>query len=301
MSTVKVTVLTSLFNCKAFIEDYLKYALQMEGLEETEFLLLHNQPTEEETAIIKKYLPQFPVATHVIIPEREGLYATWNRGARMATADLITVWNVDDIRSPESLRLQMNALLENPEAGMSYGDFYGTNEYGEHKSHFYTYPEWSADNKEFERSHLVGCFQMWRKSIHEKIGYYDENFRLVSDMDFQIRTALNYPLVKCKGTLGYYLENQPFKLSSQSDLQATERTAVELRYGVYYKMDLAYVNKAKKKYTIRHVINFGEKLPIEKLVPDYKKFLSAHWPLMFASPFYSAKQLARRIARKLFR
>lgn len=299
--SVKVTVITSLFNCSAFLEGYLKYALQIEGLEETEFLLLHNQPTEEEIAIINKYLPQFPLARHVIIPQREGLYATWNRGAKMAKADLLTVWNVDDIRTPDSLKLQVASLESSPEAAMSYGDFYGTREYSEQKTHFYTYPEWSSDNKEFRRSHLVGCFQMWRKNIHDKIGYYDENFRLVSDMDFQIRTAFNFPLVKCKGTLGYYLEHQPFKLSSQTDLQATERTAIELRYGVYYKMDLSFVKKAREKYSIDHVINFGEKFPMEKLVPDYRNFVRGQWPLLLISPFYSAKQMGRRIARKLFR
>jgi GT2 family glycosyltransferase len=247
MQHVKISVITSLYRPAQFLADYLKHVSKIVNLEECEFILVHNDPAEKELEILQKFDRTGINIVHLIV-ERENLYSSWNRAIKVARGQYITVWNVDDIRFPDSLLRQAQALEKNPEAAISYGDIYGTNEYQQKWERFYQFPEWESQKEEFWRSHLVNCFQMWRKSIHQSVGYYDEQFRSSGDFDFQIRTAMRYPLVKVEQPLGVYLENQPHKISSSSSTQILENNIVYLRYGVFEKIQFQLLPKAVAVY-----------------------------------------------------
>jgi glycosyltransferase involved in cell wall biosynthesis len=254
---IKVTVLVSLYRCATYVQAFLELAVKLQGKEIIEFLLLHNDPLEEELFIIIPYLQQFPHIQHIIIKEREGLYGTWNRGIRLAKGAYITIWNVDDIRFPDSIRLQAKALDENPAAAIAYGDMFGSNEYGKYGNKLYQYPEWKDDKEEFFRSYMMSCFQMWRKSIHDSIGYYDEQFRCVADFDFQIRAALHFSFIKVSTPLGVYLEDMPHKISSDL-VQGLENNVIYYRYGVYEKIQLPLLKKSLATYKKNCFLFFGE-------------------------------------------
>lgn len=241
---IKITVITSLFNCEKFLEGYFFHVLNIVNKEECEFLLLHNAPQKDELEIIKSKIVNMPYVKHIIIPERENLYVTWNRGCKMARGEYIAIWNVDDIRFPDSLKLQAEALDIYSKVGMPYGNFYHTSKYGDLKGKLLNERDCKIYSFLPKVSHLVGCFPMWRKSVHEEIGYFDEQFRLVSDFDFQIRVARKYKLYKIDAILGCYLSDDPGRLSKNSELQSRELVAVEWRYGIFYKTNLLALAKA---------------------------------------------------------
>lgn len=257
---VKISVLTSLYRCEQFLESYFKYLSEINGTDKIEVLLLHNDPQENETEIIIRRLPKAPFVRHIIIPERESLYSTWNRGIRLAQGEYITVWNVDDVRFPNSILQQSQALDGHPEAALAYGDIWISKIYGVCGSIKTDVPLYN-ENKFFFKSYGVSCFQMWRKSIHENIGYYDEQFRCVADFDFQIRAALHFPFVKTAAPLGIYLEDQPHKLSANG-LQELENNIVYLRYGVYEKINPFTLGVSKKRYRKDEILQFGEWKPL---------------------------------------
>jgi glycosyltransferase involved in cell wall biosynthesis len=253
--SVKVSVITSLYRCENFLEEYLDCVLKIENLEECEFILVHNDPTEKELEIIEAY-KNGPINIVHLGVEREGLYCSWNRAIKIARGKYITVWNVDDIRFTNSISMQARALDENPAAALAYGDIYGSNEYGELGKRLYQFPEWEGNKTEFYRSYLISCFQMWRSSIHSKVGYYDEQFRCVADFDFQIRTALHFPMIKVKEPLGIYLEDQPHKISNNS-AQVLENNIVYLRYGVYEKIQLQVLQRSVATYKRDQFLFYG--------------------------------------------
>ena len=53
---------------------------------------------------------------------REGLYKSWNRGIKLAKGEYITIWNVDDIRYPESFKEQAQVMDKNIKTMLVYGD-----------------------------------------------------------------------------------------------------------------------------------------------------------------------------------
>ena len=246
MKPIKISVITSLYRSERFLAQYLQHVANINNLAECEFILVHNDPTPEEQAILDRFKNDAIHVVHLTV-DRESLYSSWNRGIKAARGEFITIWNVDDVRFPDSLVLQARALEKNPGAAISYGDIYGTNVYEEYGDRLYQFPEWESNPKEFWRSHLVNCFQMWRKTIHASVGYYDEQFRSSGDFDFQIRTAMRFPFTKAEAPLGVYLENQPHKLSSSS-VQVLENNIVYLRYGVFEKIQFQLLSRSVSAY-----------------------------------------------------
>ncbi len=126
----RITVISSLFNCQQYLNGYFEAIGKIKYTEQLEILLLHNAPKEGELKIIREQLPKYSFVKHVIVEEREGLYATWNRGISMAKGNYITTWNVDDIRLPNSLNDQANSLDQHRDAAIAYGNFMIVDTYG---------------------------------------------------------------------------------------------------------------------------------------------------------------------------
>ena len=51
-----------------------------------------------------------------------------------------------------------------------------------------------------------GAFIMWRKSIHEKIGYFDEQFMISGDQNFWYRLTGFYIIQKVNTVLGAFMD-----------------------------------------------------------------------------------------------
>lgn len=271
---VKVTVLTSLYKCEQYLEGYFSWVEKLQVTSNIEILLLHNDPSNSELEIIKRYTSKYAFLRHIIIPQRETLYATWNRGIRLSEGEYIAVWNVDDIRLPNSLLKQQECLDDNPLAALTYGDCKISLEYGTFSDNDHIEPEFSRDNLEFYRSHYIGCFPMWRKSVHDSIGFFDDQFRLVADLDFQIRIVRKFDLVKTKGNLGYYLDLVPSKLSCNRFLRKNEVTALMKRYGIYDQIDIMFFFSSNKLIDINHLYYNDIKHDIREIFEDYNFFIS---------------------------
>ncbi|MDR1562145.1 MAG: glycosyltransferase, partial [Dysgonamonadaceae bacterium] len=234
-----------------------------------------------------------PFARHIVIPERESLYRTWNRGIRLAQGEYITVWNVDDVRFPNSILQQAEALDKNPETAIAYGDIWVSKVYGE-CSGFCTSSPVNNYNKDFFKQYHISCFQMWRKAIHETIGYYDEQFKCVADFDFQIRAAIHFPFVKTNDILGIYLEDQPHKLSANG-LSNMERNIVHLRYGAYQHLNLVLLRQAKRLYKQNKLLFFDEWHDFTEQAP-FGKFYKAVGIVRacFGSFYWLCRQFTKR-------
>lgn len=282
---IKITVLTSLFNCTKYLDGYFNCLSKLNNTQNIEVLLLHNAPSNEEMAIISKWLPSFPFVKHNIISEREGLYSTWNRGIKLAKGEYICVWNVDDIRTPNSIIDQAETLDKNPNADLTYGDFYYMFKYPEPSDILVVNKDFSINKSSFFRSHQIGCFPMWRKQIHDKIGFFDEQFQLVADFDFQIRAARTCNIIKTNKITGYYLEYMPEKLSSNSWVQNIERNVLYLRYGIFDLFNWLTILSILKKYKINYLYYSNTENKISDQFYSYILFIGSRLPLLLLSIF----------------
>lgn len=290
-------MITSLYRCEAFLRQFLIHYSRIVNLDECELILVHNDATEEELDILSRFIKPTMQVVHILVA-REGLYASWNRAVMAASGQYLAVWNVDDIRTPDSLLAQQFAL-EQSNADMCYGDFYGTRTYGAFAEKLYRYDEYKMARKEAFKRHIIGCFPMWRKTVHRHIGYFDEQFRLVSDYEFQLRLIRRFTMVKAKPVLGYYLENAGHKLSSNRRIQLRERTAVELRYHMYDRIML-HVLPFVSVYRINSVLNFGRFTNLSVFVPVRRKTRSGEVLSLIGLPFFYGGWFIKRSFHRLY-
>lgn len=282
---MKISIITSLYKCKKYLPGYLKYLLLVNNLNDCEFIFIHNQPEEDELHLINEFKSNHPEINlnHIKLDFLESLYASWNRGVMNSSGEYIAIWNVDDIRTSDSLKSQAEALDKNMNAMICYGDMHAMEKYEISSENLFEHPHYDKKKYDFLRSHYIGCFPMWRKEIHKGIGYFDEQFCLVGDYEFQIRAARSYKLIKANDILGYYLINDKNKLSSNSKLQNSERTAVELRYGVFDKINLLYIVTAIKNYQLNKCLYSNNYIKISNYFKNHKLFLLTRTPLFFGA------------------
>lgn len=240
------------------METYFEEALKQKGIENIEFSIIHNAPSEAEKNIIKKYQSKLNIIYQEV--SLEPLYVSWNRAILQSNGQYLACWNVDDLRTYNSIEKMLLTLDQNPDIGFTYGDIIIVNKFQNREGRYINTPEFTKSKGSLDA--IGGPFFMWRKSLIDEIGYFDEQFQSGGDYDYTVRLSIQSQGKKTEGLIGYFL-HEGEGLSTRSDgIQLLERTVVELRYGIWYKMDIASIAKALF-YNIKHITEHGKSRPLD--------------------------------------
>ena len=270
-----VSTITPCYKGKAYLKDFLEDLPNQTMFEEIEVVLDHNDPDEEEVTWVKDFQEKHPGRLkHIITSPVEPIGVSMNTCIKEASADTLCIWNVDDLRAPYSIDAQYKAIKGDVE--LVNGNFTIVNEW---KSYFGNYIDHALAHdtpKEYTRSMILGPFFMFKKSLCEKGGYFDEQLKSGADFDLAIRLAIHAKEVALvRENLGWYL-NEGKGASTRGDgRQPIERTVIEMRYGILDKIETQYL-EGTRDFDIHQATNYGEKISIEELVPDYKKLLQTN-------------------------
>lgn len=210
---IRVTAIVSTYKGEKFIrgclEDLVGQTLFARG--QLEVLVIDSASPEAEGAVAAEFVTRYPEQfSYLRTAERESLYAAWNRGARLAHGEYLTNANVDDCHDPVCLEVQAEALDVNPHVALVFPDSYVTTganvSFAEaRKDRILAWPEFDRDLL-FEYCYF-GPHPMWRKSLHDEIGYFDEMLISAGDYEFWLRIAIKYPCLHIPRPLSLYLEN----------------------------------------------------------------------------------------------
>jgi hypothetical protein len=114
-------------------------------------------------------------------------------------------------------------------------------------------------------SFILGPFFMFRKSVCEKIGFMDEQLKVATDYDFAMRLIRKYKIEMHNGIDGWFLDTNSGLSTKGDNKQPIERTFVELRYKLDYKVDQKFVPFIKN-YNMNQLKQFGEWRPLNEVV-----------------------------------
>ena len=236
-----------------------------------EVVLDHNEPTEKELSWVKDFQEKYPgKLKHIIVNPVEPIGTSMNRCIKEASGDYLTIWNVDDLRTPDSILKQAFLLDTHPECGVANTNFLIVREFGSTHGQFVDHSQYPANSKEFTRSMILGPFFMFRKSLLEKAGYFDEQLKSGADFDLAVRLAVHSPKIySTPGVGGYYLDEGKGASTNGDGRQPTERTVIELRYGISDKVEQQWVSKANS-YKIQEICEYGKWRNIREVVPGYE-------------------------------
>lgn len=296
----KISAIVSCYNGAKYLPAFLKNCSGQTVVNYLEIILVHNQPSADEINIVKNFQQKYPgLINHIIVP-REPLAVSTNRAMKAAAGDYLCIWNVDDLRTENSLALMAATLDQNPSLGFTYGDYIMVSRWQSQAGKLINTPEF--EKKEFAEGMHLGPFYMWRKQLCQTLGYWDEQFKSGADFDYAVRLAIESEGKKTQGLLGYYLDEGLGLSTGKTPYQPIERTVIELRYGMYHKLDFWYYARTKS-YRLSEVLE-GEKWKnINSLAPHRHLYARSRFWMVYtfvSYPFWVLKRAINKLKRLYF-
>ena len=307
----KVSTITPCYNMARYLKVFLEKLPEQTYFEELEVVLDHNAPSEEELEWISGFQQKYPGRLkHIKLDHVDPIGISMNRCIQEASADLLTIWNVDDLRTPASIEAQARILLERPEISIVHGPFRVVPKFGCEEGPLVN--NTGTPDSELTRSMIVGPFFMFRRSLCAQAGLYDEQLLSGADFDLAIRLALHGKTAVTQNELGYYLNEGLGASTRPNSRQPVERTVIELRYGIYDKIDYDFLPQAQE-YCVPYILQNQEWVPVNKFVPDYEAFMLGRRQAWFLAgirkfakqrfimdPLIKMKQKIRHLISSLF-
>lgn len=272
METPLISTITPCFRMKAYLKRFLDDLPKQTIFDRIEVVLDHNEPDEEELGWIADFQKQYPGRLkHLVTNPVQSIGASMNYCIEEASAPLLTIWNVDDLRTDDSMEITVETF--NRGADIVYGNFIVVRAFGKKTGEEIDFSKYENQPEEFTRSMLLGPFMSFRKSLCDVAGYFDEQLKSGADFDLAIRLAFHGRPMCTNKLLGYYLNEGKGASTRPNSKQALDRTAIELRYGIYDKIDYDFVADASQ-LNITHTYKDNEAIPIANFVPNYNSFIS---------------------------
>jgi len=233
----KVTAIVSTYESEEFLRECLTDLVSQTMVDDIEIIVLDAASSENECAIVAEFQQRYSNIRYMRTPERIGIYLAWNIMAFMASAPYITSFSANDRLRSDAYKILYDAINDNDYA-LVYGDSYltatphesFTNNTAQER---YTWPSYSKDM--LLQNCMVGPHPIWRKSIHEKIGYFDDSYDAIGDQEFWCRIALNYEIFHVDEVTGLYWVTSD-SLSGNGEVSAREVSRYQNKYASYVGM-----------------------------------------------------------------
>lgn len=231
-ATVKprVSIITSVYNGDQFIESFMADITRQTIFDQCEFILINANSPGSEEKVIKKYMKKHSNIIYVKLGYDPGIYAVWNLAIKIASADFITNANLDDRRHPEIMGIHAETLEAHETVDLVYSNYYLC----DHPNEPYdTDKDKQLVNMyEFKPTRMNWCLPdrapMWRKSMHEKYGYFDETFYSAGDWEMWNRAvSRGSTFKKAPGNAGVFYWNPKGLSTDKSDTLKVQRNKQE--------------------------------------------------------------------------
>ena len=125
----KVSTITPCYNMSKYMKGFLDN-LSTQTHKDLEIVLDHNDPSDEEVKLVEEYNEQYDNILHIKVEGVDPIGISMNRCIEYATGDYLCIWNVDDLRTPDSIEVMAKALDENPDVDFVYGNYMIVSKFG---------------------------------------------------------------------------------------------------------------------------------------------------------------------------
>jgi len=220
----KVSIITSMYKAGEYIEHFMSEVTKQTIFGDCELIILDANSPDGEKTIIDKYLKKYDNIIYHRLKETLSVQETMNIGLEMASGEYITLWNVDDTRHYNALKILAHHLNVDTEIDLVYTDSCQTHQKNEtfekNTSRGYRYEHSGFD---FSKRNMIKCLPgplpMWRKEMTQKNGKFDESLKYAGDWEMWLRCVqAGSKFKRIHKILGLYYMN-PDGLSTSRESQ----------------------------------------------------------------------------------
>lgn len=245
----KVSVIVSVYNGAGKINTFVSGLERFTAEEKSiaEFIFVDSASLDDTGSVLTERLQQAASrgigALYIRSRERETIQRAWNRGIAAARGEYLGFLGVDEMNRPDSLAKMAAFLDRRRDIDWVQGSAVITevNAAGSYVRDVMAY------DRTFDSQHvhyLECCYisyvgALYRKAIHDRVGFYDDAFRAAGDTEFKNRALPFIRVETLPETFGTFL-NYPEARTTQSPAAELEdfcawhlhRTAGGVRYAL---------------------------------------------------------------------
>jgi glycosyltransferase involved in cell wall biosynthesis len=184
MGEGKVSIVIPCYNHGVMLREALASVEQVRNANLLEVIIVDDGSSEAETTRILEEVGQ--AGRSVVAQSNWGLSAARNVGIRLAKGEFILPLDSDNRVRDAYLNEAASLLKDNPSLDVIYAD---AEYFGERNGRWHV-PEF--DLSSLIRANFIDACALYRKSLWEKVGGYDEQMLMgLEDWDFWLRVALH--------------------------------------------------------------------------------------------------------------
>ena len=247
---MKLSILLVVLNNKAFIAQAMDNFVA-QSCPDAELLVMDGASTDGTLSIIQDYAARYPSIRYVSEKDA-GQSDAMNKGLRLAKGEFVSFLNVDDYYSEGVLNEVVSLLHADASIDFITGNC----------------KVWDAQGEliylnrptPIEKHHVLSGYHFpvnptayfYRRSIHEKIGFYNEKNHYNMDLEFIIQTALQYKITyvdRIWGNFRMLPNSKTFSDQSTKQLEIRKHALLSsyLRKTSYYVQLQVWLYRMKKK------------------------------------------------------
>lgn len=256
----RVAIIVSLYNAAGKLPQFLA-ALQLQPMlqrHQAEIVLIDSGSPANEYEAFRQLFDRADIpVVFARCGRRETIQSAWNRGIAMSRSPYLTFLGVDETIHPDCLDTLTAELDADPALDWVQADSIVTN--------VDRHGRWLSDVMTYDRGdycqglvYLETCYLSWvgavyRRSIHERFGYYDATFGAAGDTEFKNRIL---PFIKTKAvprTLGIFWNYQETRTTQSPRAEIEDLRAWYLHRtpaGIEYAFSGQTIDEAKQLYAL---------------------------------------------------
>ncbi|MBX3670111.1 MAG: hypothetical protein KF778_17050 [Rhodocyclaceae bacterium] len=219
-----VTLISSIFRGDEYLPGFLENCAGLQGYTNIAHLLVRAASPGQEHARLIEHARRWPAAVYLNLAQDPGLYEVWNLGTRLATSRYLSNANIDDRRAPTHVA-HLQTILDNmPEVDTASTALRISSTRNLSWENSNDCPTLYADGGDqkiavdglFRRSpqgwrsrNLPHCMPLWRRSLHARVGHFDETcYGGSADWAFWVNAGLRGSAFHLRAeALGLYLRD----------------------------------------------------------------------------------------------
>jgi Flp pilus assembly protein TadD/glycosyltransferase involved in cell wall biosynthesis len=229
-----ISAIVSIYNSERFMRGCLEDLEAQTIADKLEIIIIDSASPQNEEAIVREFQQRFGNIKYIRTPERETVYQAWNQGIKLASGTYITNANTDDRHRNDAFENMVRVLDENEKVVLVYADVIKTDQ--ENQTFRSCTPTGVLRWYPWDRATLLekGCFMgpqpMWRRSVHDDFGFFDEQYTVSADYEFWLRISQIHDFKHIDIPLGLYL-NRPDSIEhADQAAKRTQDTKINRRY-----------------------------------------------------------------------
>lgn len=227
-----VSVLVSAYESEAFMHECLEDLVKQTIADQIEIIVVDAASPQHEGAVVKAFQERHQNIHYIRTPARIGVYAAWNLAIRGAKGRYITPFSTNDRLRPDAYEILSKKLNDHPEVSLVYGDTYLTDLPHQTFEHHHRIGVWHWPDYSYKYllTHCtIGPHPMWRRTLHDTVGYFDESYIALGDQEFWIRVGAQHQMLHIPVATGLYWHS-PEGLSNRAEIAGPEERRLRETY-----------------------------------------------------------------------